>query len=297
MTDAGFIVNLTHDIDFVKKTYQYFTHDLAKFRITNLFDFFSRQDPFWTFETIMEIEANANCRSTFFFLEESLPWRPLPVKNWNLTLGKYRFSSPRIREIIKKLDRGGWEIALHGSYNSYKNKELLSEEKNKLEAVLGKEVQGIRQHFLNLEIPLTWQIHKELGFKYDSSLGRRHEVGFIDDHYTPFRNPETGMVIIPLTLMDTYLAYKLNGDLYGAWKRILKVINEAEENKAVLTVLWHNNFFNEREHPGFSNLYKKLIWECKNRGAKFYTSHEIYELFSSIESSTAVAGGGAKSNK
>ncbi len=282
------IVNLTHDIDFIQKTYQYITHDLLKLRIANLARVFNKQEPFWTFDKIMRIEDKAGCRSTFFFLEESIPWNPFRVNRWNLTMGKYKFSNPKVSALLRVLHSDGWEIALHGSFKSYRSKELLGREKENLEASLGGAIYGVRQHFLNVDIPYTWKIQREAGFLYDASLGRRGSIGFHQNHYHPLEHKSSGMVLIPLTIMDSYLKHFTKGDLSKAWPAVLKIIDEAEANNGVLSILWHNNFFNENEQPGFGKLYNRIIWECRNRGAEFLTSLEVCNRFRSDSITAAV---------
>jgi peptidoglycan/xylan/chitin deacetylase (PgdA/CDA1 family) len=281
MSSNGFIVNLTHDIDFIRKTYQYITHDLRWFNLFNVRHAFRSEEPYWTFENMMKVEEKAGVRSTFFFLEESIPWNFFRINKWNLTFGKYKFSDPAVKKLIKTLKDHGWEVALHGSFNSYRNEELLKQEKLHLEDALGDKVYGVRQHFLNLDIPLTWKLQREAGFVYDSSLGRRHDIGFYQNHYVPLEHKKSGMLIIPITIMDTYIRSKVKGEPSKVWKLILEIIDEAEMNGAVLSILWHNNYFNENEYPGYGKLYNRIIWECKNRGAEFLTSLEIYKRFSS----------------
>ena len=150
---SGLTVCLTHDVDRVCKTYQYITHDLLHLKFTKLGSIFSKENPYWAFKKIMSIENEYQVKSTFFFLEESLPFKFFSPKNWKLSLGKYKFSTPPVYNIIKELDANGWEIGLHGSYNSFRDYSLLSREKNNLEKVLAKPVVGIRQHYLNLDIP------------------------------------------------------------------------------------------------------------------------------------------------
>jgi peptidoglycan/xylan/chitin deacetylase (PgdA/CDA1 family) len=277
---SGLTVCLTHDVDRVYKSYQYISHDLVQLKVKNLVKLFSKNNPYWVFDEIMLLEEKYNVKSTFFFLEENITFNIFSPENWKLSLGKYKFTDPKIKKIIQQLDNEGWEIGLHGSYESYQNSDLLKKEKKALEKALGKPVQGIRQHYLNLDIPNTWIIQKEVGFHYDASLGKKNQVGFPDNLYYPFINKESDMLIIPLALMDGYL-FSGKISFENAWSKCLNIINEAEVNKAVMVVLWHQRVFNEYEFPGYKDLYEKIILECQQRDAEFLLCRDLLKEASS----------------
>ena len=69
----------------------------------------------------MKIEEKLNVRSTFFFLNESKKFNILRPKTYELTLGNYNIHDKKIINAIKLLDAGGWEIGVHGSYDSYRS--------------------------------------------------------------------------------------------------------------------------------------------------------------------------------
>lgn len=272
-----FVICLTHDVDRIKKTYQYITHFLKTGRLYHLVSFFKRDEPYWVFEKIMKVEKKYKVRSTFFFLNES--GKPtINPKTWKLYLGRYNIEDPKVVDIIRELDSNGWEIAVHGSFNSYKNITLLKKEKSVLEKIVGHEVIGIRQHYLNLKIPQTWRLQFKVGFKYDASFGLKNDVGFRENKMLPFRPFNNEFLVIPLSIMDTAL-FKRFKNCREAWKKCLELINYAAKNHALLTVLWHQISFNEEEFPGRLRVYKKIIKEGKRRSAWFPRCKDIYEFF------------------
>jgi peptidoglycan/xylan/chitin deacetylase (PgdA/CDA1 family) len=272
-----FAVCLTHDVDRIKKTYQYITrnHKSSPLQIRKLFEY---KNLYWGFPTIMRIEDKLKVRSTFFFLQESKRINLIKPKEWVLSAGKYKFNKKNISKIIKILDKDGWEIGLHGSYESCKHEDLLREEKEALEQVLGAEVIGIRQHYLNLEIPQTWRIQRKVGFQYDASFGFRDRIGFRDDKYFPFHPFDNSFLEIPLALMDGAL-FSNYSDEDTIWSQCLGLIETIEKQKGLLTVLWHQRVFNEQEFPGWSSVYIKIIQECTDRNAYFGTCKDIRELY------------------
>jgi peptidoglycan/xylan/chitin deacetylase (PgdA/CDA1 family) len=272
-----FAVCLTHDVDRIKKTYQYITKSGKGNRrgIRQIFEF---ENPYWCFPIIMDIEDKFEVRSTFFFLQESKKINLLKPKDWALSVGKYKFNNKKVYEIIQILNRNGWEIGLHGSYESCKHEDLLKEEKTDLEQVLGTAVMGIRQHYLHLEIPKTWRIQQKVGFLYDASFGFRDRIGFREERYLPFHPFDNSFLEIPLALMDGAL-FSNYGNEDAVWRECLDLIITAERQRGLLTVLWHQRVFNEDEFPGWCNVYVKILQECMQRGAYFGTCKDIHNLW------------------
>ncbi|WP_024335382.1 polysaccharide deacetylase family protein [Desulfotignum balticum] len=277
--DFNFTVCLTHDVDRIRKTYQYVTHDLRHGKIMKAFFERSKNDPYWNFDRIMSMERELGVRSTFFFLNESIKPTLFSPKSWLLSFGRYDIQEPEVIKIIKALDKDGWEIGLHGSFNSFNDKVLMKKEKHELESVLGKPVIGIRQHHLNLMVPETWKIQKSLGFAYDATFGAKREIGFLEDKIVPFVQPDSKLLIIPLAVMDGNLFHKAGNDPEKAWGLAESLIEIAEKKKAVLSILWHQRVFNDNEFPGWKDVYQKIIVECKKRGARFLTCKQISEEY------------------
>jgi peptidoglycan/xylan/chitin deacetylase (PgdA/CDA1 family) len=290
--DKKFAVCLTHDVDRVQKTYQYLSHFIkylkkgdfhcAVNQIISLSKKVRGNEPYWNFERILEMERSMDVTSTFFFLNEKRKLCLFSPKEWKLYWGVYDITAPKIVETIKRLDAEGWEIGIHGSYNSYKDVELLEREKKALENLLGKSVSGISQHYRNLAIPETWEYHEKLGLAYDSSIGFVTDIGFMYGTCHPFHpyNPAEGRTLslweLPITIMDNACAYK---DL----EDILEVINIVERYGGLLLLRWHQSVFNEREFPQRSEIYKRIIEVCKERNAWITNAYEIANYLTSRE--------------
>ncbi len=272
--NRSFCVCLTHDVDRIRKSYQYLTHFLKQFRLYHFLSIFMDNNPYWCFEEIMEIEEQHKVRSTFFFLNETKKFNLFQPYELPKVFGYYRLNDKQVIGVIKKLEKNGWEIGLHASYHSFDNRKLLAQEKKILEDILGHEVEGVRQHYLNLKIPLTWQIQKELGFNYDMSYGSNSEVGFQDDLIFPFRPFNDAFIVYPLAIMD-FVLFEKSRKPKDAWEKCKKLVKFAKEKRTVLTVLWHSHVFNESEFPGYSEVYYNLIDYCLQEGAWIATAGEV----------------------
>ena len=293
-----FAVCLTHDVDELKKTYQYFTRSVrhlksgefgrAGYHINSFFtDKLFGKNPYWTFDDIMRIENELNVKSTFFFLKETAKVNIFRPATWIHYARRYDFQKPKIAELIRELASKGWEVGLHGSYESYLNVDKLRKEKDYLEETLGCKISGIRQHHLNLKIPETWKYQEEIGLEYDTSLGFKggEDIGFRWGTCFPFHpcnnNGEVMSIIeISLTFMDVSLYSSKN-----IWEDCMNVINEVEKYGGVLTLLWHHTVFNDEEYPGWAEMYERIIKVCKEKNAWITNAGEIAKWWKTREES------------
>ena len=67
----------------------------------------------------------------------------------------YNLSDPKLRAVVKKLNQNGWEIGLHSRYSSNRDEGLLRKDKSRIENIVGSQIHGVRQHYLDFKIPDT----------------------------------------------------------------------------------------------------------------------------------------------
>lgn len=266
-----FALCLTHDVDRPYKTFQVPYYAVKERNPTHLKSLLTSEHPYWQFEEIMELEDELGVRSSFYFLNEKKLIRDkrprdwAKPKNWKLFTGRYNITDERIVDVIQTLDEGGWEVGLHGSYESYRDVDRLKDEKKQLEEVLGSKIIGGRQHYLNYDKPETWKLHNSIGLKYDASLGSNSQYGF-QYGTEPIRPLDDGFLVFPLTVMEEPLMQS-NSDLETVKNEVDRLILEAVQSEAVMTVLWHPRMFNQQEFPGYRETYIYLIKQAKEANA------------------------------
>jgi peptidoglycan/xylan/chitin deacetylase (PgdA/CDA1 family) len=276
-----FAVCLTHDIDFVYPEKMYTIVETAKaFAKGNLIDAvkmpFSRIskkcNPYWNFREIMELEAKYDAKSSFYFLALN------PGEN------DFNYKIEDLEAELKFISDQGWEVGLHGGYESYKSLEDLKEKKYRIEKVLGKQVIGYRNHYLRFKVPDTWELLSKAGFKYDTTFGYHDCAGFRNGLCHPFRpfNRNTGEQIdileLPLIIMDrTLLKDYMRLDVKKAWELIKRLIDKVEQYNGVVTVLYHNNTLNEGENR---KCYEKLLKYASSKKAWITSGEEICNWWS-----------------
>lgn len=280
LDEYEFALCLTHDVDRPFKTFQAPYYALQERDPSHLRSLLSDERPYWQFEEVMSLEDDLGVRSSFYFLNEKRLWEKglrewLRPKSWKLYGGRYRIEDERIANVIRDLDRGGWEVGIHGSYETYDDRERLRWEKETLERVLGKEILGGRQHYLRLKRPTTWEHYRAIGLKYDTTLGSNGGYGF-DGRYDVLRPFNDEFVVFPLTAMERPLLESA-GSTEAALRECNRLLDEAAANDAVMTVLWHPRYFNESEFPGYRELYVELIEGAQDRGGWVGPCGECYD--------------------
>ena len=274
----------THDVDRPYKTYQALYAALSGDRLYHLSSLRSSVDPYWQFEEIMRLESELGVRSAFYFLNEPSLFATRGPGAWirpaNLLehAGRYDPTDAEIASVVRRLDRGGWEVGLHGSFHSAADRDRLAAEKRALESVLGHPVLGGRQHHLKLA-EATWDHHRDVGLRYDASLGSSSSVGFVHG-YDPLRPFDDEFVVFPLTAMEVALPDP-GDDAESARSVCADLVDEAAENGAVMTVLWHPRYFNDREFPGYRGLYRWTIQYALDSGGWVGPPGELLEPGSS----------------
>jgi len=268
--NAEFALCLTHDVDRPYKGIRSLYYAMQDRPTYHLRSALAADNPYWQFEEIMRLEEALGVRSAWYFLNEQhlLADRPprdwLTPAHWIQHLGRYDVTSEEITAVVRALADGGWEVGLHGSYHTADDRRRLEREKTVLEGVLGERVVGGRQHHLRLSVPDTWRHHREIGLAYDASLGSTTDCGF-QHGYRPIRPFGDEFVVFPLTIMDQALPDP--GETPRKARDTCEdLIQEAADNDAVMTVLWHPRYFNDREFPGHDDCYRWLIERARELG-------------------------------
>lgn len=279
--DHTFALCLTHDVDRPYKRVAHGLYYAGGDRLAyNLRTALPDRNPYWQFESIMDVERERDVRSAFYFLNEPR-LRERPVREWLSpwswieVLGRYDVEDPGIVEIARRLVDGGWEVGLHGSLASATDSERLAEEKARLESVVGATVTGGRQHHLRMDRPSTWRRQRDVGLLYDASLGFGDDWGFQHGH-DPLQPFDDEFLVFPLTLMEQALPDPAE-DYESAWAICEELLAEAAANEAVMTVLWHPRLFSEDDFPGYRALYERLLDRAIELDAWIGPPGDLYE--------------------
>ncbi len=256
--ETGFEPLSTIDIDFA---YRYIgiglgrqlgklTKSLLQLRLADTFTqlksmFGFERDPYDTYGYIRQMALTNQVPLQYFVLMKS---GTSYDKNINP-------DDPLMRQTLHKISQE-FPVGLHPSYHSADQKNLLQEEKTKLEKLLQQQVSVSRQHFLRFRLPQTYQVLAEAGFTADYSMGYSNICGFRASTCKPFYfyNPENDtsseLLVYSPVVMDTALRNGMKLTAEQASILTEQLMNEVQKAGGLFISIWHN-----------SNLGREEGWE------------------------------------
>jgi len=259
--DYKFGVCLTHDIDKISYPLNQRVEDFISHK--SIFKFFKNQ--YNNLDKIMKIEEKFDAISSFYFLTDSTRYKIEKLED----------------EITNILDKG-WEIGLHGGFQTFNNLEQMIEEKKNLEKIINKEIKGYRSHHLLFKTPDTWELLSKAGFKYDTTYGYPDMVGFRNGMCHPFNpfnlteNKKINILEIPLNVMDVSLFNYMHLNLEESWNFCKKIIDTVEKLGGIATFLWHNQAFSDKiDKKNWEKLYEKILSYCYKKKGWLTSGEEI----------------------
>ena len=221
-----FAVAITHDADRISVDIEHFNRVKDRFTEEVIQAFFQKnEDPYWNIEKIAKMEKEFGFRSSFYLL-----------------LSEYQIDSKL--ETFTRLRDEGWEIGLHGGFNTHNNTNELLKELELFRNCFGNKSEGIREHYLKFDPGKTWDIMNELQLKYDTTWGFNKNPGFKASISLPFNPPNSewecfNILEIPLVLMDTSLWGYMNLDEKQGLELIREMMNVIKNTGGLFTILWH----------------------------------------------------------
>jgi len=184
------------------------------------------------------------------------------------------------REIKDSLDKN-FETGIHGSYSSGCDSPLLREEIKSLEAIAERKIPGGRQHFLNYSVLRTPEVFQGAGIEYDTTVGFRDINGFRAGACLPYylysfaSDSQTGVLEMPLAIMDGVLFDHQDGSKESAWRAAEDILKKVKDARGCCSVVWHQHVFNNPDYPYWEEIYLMLIAWVKDNGGALLSPGEL----------------------
>ena len=149
---------------------------------------------------------------------------------------------------------------------SNKNIAILNKEIQRLGRVLGYRVTKSRQHFLIIEMPVTYNKLISAGILEDYSMGYASNLGFRAGICSPFRfynlseEKETDLVVYPFVVMDIALKQYLRLSPEQAIEKTGELISKVKKVNGTFMSLWHNESLSDRGvWQGWRRVFEEVV--------------------------------------
>ena len=238
---AGDILKRKSIKEFAKRVRRYIFNKFGNYRY----------DENYTFPWCMDICEKAGTKAAFYFI-------PTSIEKQN---GCYELQDKKIQNLIKYIDSRGHEIGVHGSYQTYKDKEKAKLQKNMLDDTfnsldISQKIVGNRQHYLRWDSSITPYVLEYAGFIYDTTgsyadrPGFRYGVCYKFSMFDILSRKKLSIKQRPLIVMECTIIDKVYMGL-GYSEEALKTMKDLKEKcfkyNGNFSLLWHNSHFKTKD--------------------------------------------------
>jgi hypothetical protein len=227
--------------------------DAKNFLLTKLG---ANNDPFDTFDWIMDISEEFGVKSHFFFMAGGKSAYDAP---------HYSVESPSICGLLDKIHTRGHTIGFHPSYNAFNDEAEWGKEFLRLTHVSPQKITAGRGHYLRYQVPDSWDIWDSHGMEWDSSLGYADHEGFrcgTCHEYSVFnflKRKKLKLKEIPLIVMEGTLSLYRRKNPEEFRESVYSLIDTVKKYNGSFVLLWHNSSFNTPFWEPYKKIYLDIL--------------------------------------
>lgn len=215
-----------------------------------------KNDPFFTYPFISDLHTELNINPAYFIL--------LGEKTSALDKNQNP-DNPHFKKLIRSLSKK-YTLGIHPSSMSNNNPEILSKEIKILSETISKPVTSSRQHFLIMELPLTYHQLLKAGITADHSMGYPEQSGYRASTGHSFfwydlkNEKATNLKIFPFQLMDVTLKNYMKLTPDAAIDLSERLLIYAKKLHSPVCLIWHNSSLDESgDWKDWTKVYKTIL--------------------------------------
>jgi hypothetical protein len=231
-------------------------------------------------EIAVEIEREYGVRASYFFTTYPADPCRYDCLYTSDDFCRFRGERMRVRDLLRLLDKEGFDVGVHGGYDSGFEAGVLTGERRRLARATGLELSTTRQHFLHWDVRTTPRLQDQAGFTVDSSLGFNRNLGFRAGTSLPFHSfdlvlgERLELLEVPVAIHDGVLFRPdcLELDVELARETLKTLLDAIAATSGLATVVFHPN---NLEDSRYVELLRFTIGYGQERGAWFASLKEV----------------------
>jgi hypothetical protein len=232
-----------------------------------IFNHYLRTPDYLLLGKIMDMEDAHDVKSTFFWLAKQ------GRGNRRIHNADYDINAKKIVDQRKQIHERGFINGLHKAVSDLSYADELKR--------MGDDAFPInRNHYLRLSLPESFDEMESSNIKMDASMGFAEAIGFRNNYGLPFQpfnlkeKRAYEFTEVPLTIMDSTLKFYSNKNSTEAKKEIFSFLEKHKEN-ALISILWHNNYFFDYTDKGWVECYKSILTFIKENNFEVVTPEKL----------------------
>ena len=231
--------------------------DLSRFRLGRIAQRLAvllriKKDPYNNFSNLIDLHKETGVNSIFFF-----QFAEYSTYDKNVSTENNRF-----KYLIKWVADYS-QVSLAASYSSFRDNELLKNEKARLSNVINRPVNFSRMRYNRVDVPQTYQDLVEAEFTDDFTMGYTHEIGFRAGTCTPFylyditMEEQQPIRVHPFALHDYSLTQFKSSEVM--LREVAAIYEEVKKVNGEFITVFSNELLGGRHRVNWLDLYSDLI--------------------------------------
>lgn len=217
-----------------------------------------KHDPFDVYDFLHSLHNQFNLQPIYFFL------LAFNRKGYDKNLNPH---SVAIQQLIKNHSaKYPTSVAIHPSWQSGDDENILKQEINLLENIKQYAVTSSRQHYIRMSFPITYRLLIKYGIKHDYSMGYGSINGFRASYTLPYawydleKETMTSLTIHPFCYMEANSFFEQKYSVSQAAEELQNYYNIVKQVKGKLITIFHNHFITEQpQWIAWRKMYQQFL--------------------------------------
>lgn len=213
-------------------------------------------DPFDSFEQLIALHQTYPLKATMFMLM---------AQNTAAFDKNIAPQHALMRALCTRL-HSVFDIGIHPSYQSNTTPELLQSERSTLEQIINSPILKTRQHYIKLQLPMTYerlldaQLYQDYSMGYSTHLGFRAGTSHSFCWYHLTDEKATTLKVQPFCFMDATAHYELNYSAKEAFEHLEQLYQKLQSLGGTCSIIFHNYALGTApEWQGWWAAYKAFV--------------------------------------